>query len=62
MSDSYSTDDSRRDEVDLEMDPVLDPAFPRISAADGSLPVPPDEYDQPDEGEQPEPEDVEGEF
>jgi hypothetical protein len=40
-------------------DPVLDPDFPRISAADLSLPEPPDQTELPVEGEQPEPEQVE---
>jgi hypothetical protein len=42
-----------------DTDPVADDDFPRISAADLSLPEPPDQTELPEEGEQPEPEQVE---
>jgi hypothetical protein len=42
-----------------DTDPVLDDDFPRIVAADFSLPEPPDVIELPERGEQPEPEQVE---
>ena len=42
-----------------DMDPVLDEEFPRISEAEPSLPTPPEQDNLP-EGEQPEPEQLEG--
>jgi hypothetical protein len=42
-----------------DTDPVLDDDFPRISAADLSLPEPPDQTELPVEAEQSEPEQVE---
>jgi hypothetical protein len=49
--------ETRRDRGDK--DPVADDDFPRISAADHSLPEPPDQTELPERGEQPEPEHVE---
>jgi hypothetical protein len=42
-----------------DTDPVVDDDFPRISEPDSSLPIPPDEEDLPEQGEQPEPEQME---
>jgi hypothetical protein len=42
-----------------ETDPVQDDDFPRITAADPSLPTPPDQEGPPERGEQPEPEQME---
>jgi hypothetical protein len=42
-----------------DTDPVLDDDFPRITAVDPSLPIPPVQDDVPVRGEQPEPEQVE---
>ena len=42
-----------------DTDPVLDDDFPRISAADLTLPEPPDQTELPVAGEQDEPEQVE---
>jgi hypothetical protein len=52
MTSSDANDD------DLDIDPVLDDDFPRISDAEMSLPVPPEQDELP-EGEQPEPEPLE---
>jgi hypothetical protein len=42
-----------------DTDPALDDDFPRIVAADFSLPEPPDVIELPERGEQPEPEQLE---
>jgi hypothetical protein len=42
-----------------DTDPVQDDDFPRITEADPSLPEAPDQEQLPEQGEQPEPEQVE---
>jgi hypothetical protein len=49
---------SEPNDVDHDIDPVLDDSFPRISEAELSLPLPPEQDELP-EGEQPEPEPLE---